>query len=105
MPEYHKVWSSMNELETVAAKFSYIKDLSDCIYDAAEHQDWDKIQSISAIVREYTQFVLHEWDVAFATAWSETVVKMKQEQLSCDSNDPSEECKQQWDSFWEQCNK
>lgn len=105
MPEYHKVWSSMNELESTVTKFSYIKDLSDCIYDAAERQDWDKIQSIANIVSEYTQFVLNEWDVAFATAWSETVSKMKDEQLSCAGNDPNPECKGAWNSFWEQCEK
>ena len=105
MPEYNKVWSSMNELEAIVTKFSYIKDLSDCIYDAAERHDWDKIQSITSIVSEYTQFVLNEWDVAFNTAWSETVSKMKDAQLSCDRNDPSPECKGAWDSFWEQGDK
>jgi hypothetical protein len=102
MSEYNKVWSSMNELEAIVTKFTYIKDLSECVYDAAEHHDWDKIQSLTSIISEYTQFVLNDWDVAFATAWSETVSKMKDVQLSCDGNDLSPECKGAWDSFWEQ---
>lgn len=105
MNNYQKVWESMNELEAVVTKFTYIKDLSECIYDAAETHDWDKIQSLTSIISEYTQFVMNDWDVAFATAWSETVSKIKDEQLSCDRNDPSPECKGAWDSFWEQCDK
>jgi hypothetical protein len=102
MNNYQKVWKSMNELEAVVTKFTYIKDLSECIYDAAERHDWDKIQSLTSIISEYTQFVMNDWDVAFATAWSETVSKMKDVQLSCDGNDLSPECKGAWDSFWEQ---
>lgn len=101
MTNYQKVWESMNELEAVVTKFTYIKDMSECIYDAAERHDWDKIQSLTSIISEYTQFVLNDWDVAFATAWSETVSKIKDEQLSCDANDPSPECKGAWNSFWE----
>jgi hypothetical protein len=92
----------MNELETIVTKFSYIKDISDCIYDAAERHDWDKIQSLTSIISEYTQFVMNDWDVAFATAWSETVSKIKEEPLSCDGDDPSSECKSAWNSFWDQ---
>lgn len=102
MTNYQKVWESMNELEAVVTKFTYIKDMSECIYDAAERHDWDKIQSLTSIISEYTQFVLNDWDVAFATAWSETVSKIKDEQLSCDANDPSPECKGAWNSFWDQ---
>lgn len=102
MTNYQKVWESMNELEAVVTKFTYIKDLSECIYDAAERHDWDKIQSLTSIISEYTQFVLNDWDVAFATAWSETVSKIKEEPLSCDGDDPSSECKGAWNSFWDQ---
>ena len=105
MNNYQKVWESMNELEAIVTKFTYIKDLSECVYDAAERHDWDKIQSLTSIISEYTQFVMNDWDVAFATAWSETVSKIKDEQLSCDANDPSPECKGAWDSFWQQGDK
>lgn len=105
MNNYQKVWESMNELEAIVTKFTYIKDLSECVYDAAERQDYDKIQSLSSIISEYTQFVLNDWDVAFATAWSETVSKIREEHLSCDGNDLSPECKGAWDSFWDQSAK
>jgi len=105
MSNYQRAWTSMNGLEAIVTKFAYVKDMSDCIYDAAERHDWEKVQSLCSIISEYTQFVLNDWDVAFATAWSETVSKMKEETLTCDKDNPSQKCKDQWNSFWDQANK
>jgi hypothetical protein len=105
MSNHYQKWNSMNELETIVTKFSYIKDMSDCIYDASERHDWQKIQSLCSIINEYTQLVLDDWDVAFATAWSNTIGEKKETPLSCTGDSTSQECKDQWNSFWDHANK
>ena len=107
MLDYHRVWTTMNELEEIVSKFHTIKDITDAIYDANERKDYQKVESLTNLINNYTQYVLDDFDVAFASAWSETVTKLhaveypsRNEPVVCDAEDKSEECKSNWDNFW-----
>ena len=104
MLDYNRVWTVMNELETIVSKLGTIEDLADAIYDANERKDYHKIENLTNLVKNYTRYVLEDYDVAFATAWSETVTKLHSVEYGkpvvCDANDTSEECKDQWTNFW-----
>lgn len=106
MLDYNRVWTVMNELEHIVSKFTTIKDVADAIYDAAERKDYNKIESLANLVSNYTQYVMDDYDVAYATAWSEIVSKLHEQQHSkpvvCDAKDKSEQCQKEWNSFWDQ---
>lgn len=107
MLDYHRVWTVMNELETIVSKLGTIEDLADAIYDANERKDYHKVENLTNLVKNYTRYVLEDYDVAFATAWSETVTKLHSveyptgtEPVAYAGDDESEEARESWNDFW-----
>lgn len=77
---YEKVWSSMNELESVTSKICSAREILDSAIDALANHKKDKAETLMYTVDEYLQYYLEEFDRKFKDAWNETVTKLKQEE-------------------------
>ena len=115
--DYHKVWKTMNELESVTSKICSAREILACAIDAHESGNASRTETLLYAADEYLQYYLSEFDKKFQEAWSETVTKLKQEEiddcmppwghsdmeyLACNKDDTSPECKDAWNSFWEE---
>jgi hypothetical protein len=115
--DYHRVWEKMNDLEMVSTKISSAREILDCAVDRLQEHQYDKAETLLYAVDEYLQYYLEEFDRKFKDAWAETVTKVHQqgiddcmppwghsdmEYLSCNKDDTSPECKDAWNSFWEE---
>jgi hypothetical protein len=116
--DYTKVWTCLNELDTVTSKICSAREVLECAIDAHENHKRDKAEALMYATDEYLQYYLKEFDEKFKSAWNEIVVKLHNEdkkfgcdtfrtppvepKLTCDKNDQSEECKSSWVSFWEE---
>ena len=115
--DYHKVWKTMNELESVTSKICSAREILDCAVDRLQEHQYDKAETLLYAVDEYLQYYLEEFDRKFKDAWAETVTKVHQqgiddcmppwghsdmEYLACNKDDTSPECKSAWNSFWEE---
>ena len=78
---YQKVWSSMNELESVSSKICSAREILDSAIDALENRKKGKAETLMYAVDEYLQYYLEEFDRKFKDAWNETVTKLKQEEV------------------------
>ena len=107
----------MNELESVTAKICSAREILECAIDALENHKLDKTETLLYAVDEYLQYYLSEFDEKFQEAWKETVTKLKHQEfddcmppwghsdmeyLACNKDDTSPECKDAWNSFWEE---
>jgi hypothetical protein len=102
-PDYQKIWSTMNELESVTSKVCSAREILDSAIDALENHKLDKAETLLYAVDEYLQYYLQEFDTKFKDAWKETVTKIKQQEYSVSSTqDTSPECKSACNSFWEE---
>jgi hypothetical protein len=109
---YQKVWESMNDLETISSKICSAREILDSAIESLESGNREKTETLLYAVDEFLQYYLNDFDKKFKTAWNETVVKIKQEELSwngwtnevskCDKDDQSLKCKGAWTSFWEE---
>jgi len=119
---YNKVWEVMNDLEMVTSKICSAREILDSAIEAHENHKHEKVEHLLYAVDEYLQYYLQEFDDKFKLAWKEIVVKLKEEDpcmppwghsdleyaskhketLSCDKDDSSPECKNNWTSFWEE---
>jgi hypothetical protein len=79
--DYHKVWNTMNELESVTSKICSAREILDCAIDALENHKLDKTETLLYAVDEYLQYYLSDFDRKFKDAWKETVTKVKQEEI------------------------
>ena len=77
--DYNRVWSSMNELETVSSKICSAREILDSAIDALENRKKGKAETLMYAVDEYLQYYLEEFDRKFKDAWNETVTKLNQE--------------------------
>ena len=77
---YHRVWSTLNDLEMVSTKISSAREILACAIDALENHKLDKTETLLYAVDEYLQYYLSEFDTKFQDAWKETVKKLKQEE-------------------------
>ena len=103
---YHRVWSTLNDLEMVSTKISSAREILDCAVDRLQEHQYDKAETLLYAADEFLQYYLEEFDRKFKDAWAETVTKVHQEEYSvsstCDKDDTSPECKSAWNSFWEE---
>ena len=103
---YHRVWEKMNSLEMVSTKISSAREILDCAVDRLQEHQYDKAETLLYAADEFLQYYLEEFDRKFKDAWAETVTKVHQEEYSvsstCDKDDTSPECKDAWNSFWEE---
>ena len=103
---YHRVWSTLNDLEMVTTKVSSAREILDCAVDRLQEHQYDKAETLLYAADEFLQYYLEEFDRKFKDAWAETVTKVHQEEYSvsstCDKDDTSQECKGAWNSFWEE---
>ena len=114
---YHRVWSTLNDLEMVTTKVSSAREILDCAVDRLQEHQYDKAETLLYAVDEYLQYYLEEFDRKFKDAWKETVTKVHQQEiddcmppwghsdmeyLACNKDDTSPECKDAWNSFWEE---
>ena len=103
---YHRVWSTLNDLEMVTTKVSSAREILDCAVDRLQEHQYDKAETLLYAADEFLQYYLEEFDRKFKDAWAETVTKVHQEEYSvsstCDKDDTSPECKSAWNSFWEE---
>ena len=103
---YHRVWSTLNDLEMVTSKVSSAREILDCAVDRLQEHQYDKAETLLYAADEFLQYYLEEFDRKFKDAWAETVTKVHQEEYSvsstCDKDDTSQECKGAWNSFWEE---
>ena len=115
--DYSKVWNTMNELESVTAKICSAREILDCAVDRLQEHQYDKAETLLYAADEFLQYYLEEFDRKFKDAWAETVTKVHQqgiddcmppwghsdmEYLACNKDDTSPECKDAWNSFWEE---
>jgi hypothetical protein len=104
--DYNKVWNTMNDLEMVSSKISNAREILDCAVDRLQEHQYDKAETLLYAADEFLQYYLEEFDRKFKDAWAETVTKVHQEEYSvsstCNKDDTSPECKDAWNSFWEE---
>ena len=115
--DYHRVWEKMNDLEMVSTKISSAREILDCAVDRLQEHQYDKAETLLYAVDEYLQYYLEEFDRKFKDAWKETVTKVHQQEiddcmppwghsdmeyLACNKDDTLPECKDAWNSFWEE---
>jgi len=110
--DYQKTWEAMNSLELVSSKICSAREILDCAIESFESGNREKTETLLYAVDEFLKYYLRDFDEKFKSAWNETVVKLKQKELSwdgwtgevskCDKNDPSPECQSAWTSFWEE---
>ena len=102
---YHRVWSTLNDLEMVTSKISNAREILDSAIDRLQEHQYDKAETLMYAADEFLQYYLEEFDRKFKDAWAETVTKVHQQEYSvsstCNNQDPSPECKSSWNSFWE----
>jgi len=79
--DYQKVWSSMNELESVTSKISSAREILDSAVDRLQEYQYDKAETLLYAADEFLQYYLEEFDRKFKDAWKETVIKVKQQEI------------------------
>ena len=102
---YHRVWSTLNDLEMVTSKISNAREILDSAIDRLQEHQYDKAETLMYAADEFLQYYLEEFDRKFKDAWAETVTKVHQQEYSvsstCNNQDTSPECKGAWNSFWQ----
>ena len=78
---YNRVWAAMNELESVTAKICSAREILACAIDAHESGNANRTETLLYAVDEYLQYYLSEFDKKFQETWSETVTKLKQQEI------------------------
>ena len=109
--EYQKVWSTMNDLELVTSKICSAREIIDAAIDRIQEHQYDKAEMMMSAAYEYLEYYLQEFDDKFKLAWQATVGDLRDgnkfqytatgEKFVCDNDDPSPECKNAWNSFWD----
>jgi hypothetical protein len=114
---YQKIWNVMNELEMVTSKICSAREILDSAVDRLQEHQYDKAETLMYAADEFLQYYLEDFDRKFKDAWKETVTKVKQQEiddcmppwghsdmeyLACNKDDTSPECKDAWNSFWEE---
>ncbi len=123
---YSKIWSCMNSLETVTSKICSAREILDSAVDRLQEHQYDKVETLLYAADEFLQYYLQEFDEKFKDAWQATVGDLRdddvkddgmrpwghsdleyliansKESLICDKDDPSPECQNAWNDFWEE---
>ena len=77
--DYHKVWNTMNELESVTSKICSAREILDSAIDALENHKLEKAETLLYAADEFLQYYLEDFDRKFKDAWKETVTKVHQQ--------------------------
>ena len=78
---YHRVWSTLNELESVTSKISSAREILDSAIDKLQEHQYDKAETLLYAADEFLQYYLEDFDRKFKDAWKETVTKVKQQEI------------------------
>ncbi len=78
---YDRVWKKMNSLEEASSKICSARAILDSAIDSLESGNREKTETLMYAVDEYLQYYLEEFDRKFKDAWTETVTKLKQEEV------------------------
>ena len=78
---YDRVWNTLNELEAASSKICSAREILDSAIDSLESGNREKTETLMYAVDEFLQYYLEEFDRKFKDAWTETVVKLKQEEV------------------------
>jgi len=78
---YNKVWTAMNELESVTSKISSAREILDSAVDRLQEYQYDKAETLLYAADEFLQYYLEEFERKFKDAWKETVIKVKQQEI------------------------
>jgi len=78
---YNKVWTAMNELESVTSKISSAREILNSAVDRLQEYQYDKAETLLYAADEFLQYYLEEFDRKFKDAWKETVIKVKQQEI------------------------
>ena len=78
---YNKVWTAMNELESVTSKISSAREILDSAVDRLQEYQYDKAETLLYAADEFLQYYLEEFDRKFKDAWKETAIKVKQQEI------------------------
>ncbi len=122
---YQRTWEVLNELEMISSRICSAREILDSAIDALESENNEKATLLMYATDEYLQYYLKDFDEKFKVAWNEIIVKLKDNdipedgvffctdstddltwkdwgniKLGCDRDDPSDECKKSWNSFW-----
>jgi hypothetical protein len=106
--DYRKTWEALNSLESVTSKICSAREILDSAIESLESGNREKTETLLYAVDEFLQYYLEDFDRKFKTAWNETVVKLKKEELSWDgwsrevSKCDKDDSKGAWTSFWEE---
>ena len=86
--DYHKVWKTMNELESATSKICSAREILDSAINALENHKLEKTETLLYAVDEFLQYYLSEFDTKFKDAWGETVKKLNQETIKIECDPP-----------------
>ena len=78
---YNRVWNTLNQLESASSKICSARAILDSAIDSLESGNREKTETLMYAVDEYLQYYLEEFDRKFKDAWTETVTKLKQEEV------------------------
>ena len=78
---YQKIWNTMNDLEMVTCKVASAREILDSAVDRLQEHQYDKAETLMYAADEFLQYYLEEFDRKFKDAWTETVTKLKQQEI------------------------
>lgn len=79
--EYQKVWESMNDLQMVSSKICSAREIVDTAINSLESGNTDKAEKLMYAAYEFLGYYLDEFDAKFKSAWSNTVVSFKEDDV------------------------
>jgi hypothetical protein len=103
--KYQKVWDTMNDLEMIIAKVVSAREMIDVANECCSNNQQERAEAMTMAAYEFLGYFIEEFDEKFKLAWQATVGDLRdgdvKNPLTCDKDDPSPECKDAWNSFWE----
>jgi hypothetical protein len=71
--EYQKVWTTMNDLESVTSKICSAREIIDNAVDKIQGHEYDKAELLMNAAYEFLEYYLQDFDDKFRLAWQATV--------------------------------
>lgn len=78
---YQKVWESMNDLQMVSSKICSAREIVDTAINSLESGNTDKAEKLMYAAYEFLGYYLDEFDAKFKSAWTNTVVSFKEDDV------------------------
>ena len=70
MITYRHVWDSMNELDMMASKLGYIKEMMETALECLDTNNKQRAESLMYASCDYIKYYLDEFDRNFQRAWA-----------------------------------